>query len=112
MSRSIVTAGGITRMTARTQLIVWLGTAALLLTDARALQAQSSWASKGPVVHGHYHLNITDKAAHEKFWGTVLGGVRTPFPTGTVFKFPDALVVLTRSEEHTSELQSLRHLVC
>src|ERR1035441_7934881 len=36
-----------------------------------------------------------------------LGGARPDFQPGG-----DRWVVLTRSEEHTSELQSLRHLVC
>jgi catechol 2,3-dioxygenase-like lactoylglutathione lyase family enzyme len=58
------------------------------------MRAQTSWASEGPVVHGHYHLNVTDRAAHERFWGTVLGGARTPWRNASAFKFPNALVLL------------------
>jgi len=60
-------------------------------------QAQSapSWASDGPVVHGHHHFNITDRAAHERFWGAGLGGVPTPWRDVQIFKFPNALVFLT-----------------
>jgi catechol 2,3-dioxygenase-like lactoylglutathione lyase family enzyme len=69
----------------------------VLLVGAGTSLAQSSWASQGPVVYGHHYLNVTDRAAHERFWGDVLGGVRTPWPdTNTiVFKFPNALVFLT-----------------
>jgi catechol 2,3-dioxygenase-like lactoylglutathione lyase family enzyme len=68
--------------------------AVLLLVGDRSL-AQPPWAADGPVVHGHHHLNVTDRKAHERFWGEVLGGVRTPFRGGSIFKFPHALVFLT-----------------
>ena len=58
-------------------------------------QSASSWASDGPVVHGHHHLNITDRAAHERFWGDTLGGIPTAWRDVKIFKFPDALVFLT-----------------
>ena len=58
-------------------------------------EAQSDWASDGPVVHGHHHFNITDRAAHERFWGEALGGVPTPVLDTRMFKFPNALVFLT-----------------
>ena len=60
--------------------------------------AQSDWASEGPVVHGHHHLNVTDRAAHERFWGEALGGVATPWRDVSIFKFPNALVFLTERE--------------
>jgi catechol 2,3-dioxygenase-like lactoylglutathione lyase family enzyme len=53
-----------------------------------------SWASNGPVVHGHHHFNITDRAAHEQFW-SALGGAPTPWRDVQIFKFPNALVFLT-----------------
>src|SRR5438045_4982955 len=47
---------------------------------------------------------------------TLFRSLETPpkeiVPFGWTFKRPRALRPLTRSEEHTSELQSLRHLVC
>lgn len=68
---------------------------ALLIVLIKApIRAQASWASEGPVVHGHYHLNVTDRAAHERFWGAVLGGVKTPWRNASAFKFPNALVLL------------------
>lgn len=62
-----------------------------------AVASASSWASDGPVVHGHHHYNITDRAAHERFWGDALGGVPTPWRDVQIFKFPNALVFLTES---------------
>src|SRR5215510_4691452 len=85
-------------MRSRVELTVTLALlAALWPIGAGTSLAQSSWASKGPIVHGHYHLNVTDQAAHKRCWGDVLGGVRTPWPgkNATVFKFPNALVFLT-----------------
>lgn len=85
-------------MRSRAGLAVTLAvTTAILLIGAGTSLAQSSWASKGPVVHGHHHLNVTDRGAHERFWGNTLGGVRTSWPdkNTTVFKFPNALVFLT-----------------
>ena len=72
--------------------------ATVLLAAAQPSSAQSSWASEGPVVHGHHHLNVTDRAAHERFWRDTLGGVPTPWRDVHVFKFPDALVFLTDRE--------------
>ena len=72
--------------------------ATALLAAAQPAGAQSSWASEGPVVHGHHHLNVTDRAAHERFWRDTLGGVPTPWRDVHVFKFPDALVFLTDRE--------------
>ena len=60
--------------------------------------AQSSWASDGPVVHGHHHLNVTDREAHERFWGITLGGIPTAWRDVQIFKFPNALVFLTDRE--------------
>lgn len=72
--------------------------AALLTAGAPAASAQSSWAAEGPVVYGHHHLNVTDRAAHERFWGDTLGGVPTPWRDVRIFKFPHALVFLTDRE--------------
>ena len=84
-------------MKSRVEVTVMLAVVAGLLLIGNRTVAQSSWASKGPVVHGHHHLLVTDRAAHERFWGDALGGVRISWPTKntTVFKFPNALVFLT-----------------
>src|SRR5262245_14478694 len=39
-------------------------------------------------------------------------GAKLPPPPGVVSVLPDTSPVVIRSEEHTSELQSLRHLAC
>lgn len=69
--------------------------AGAVLAGSGTAAAQSSWASEGAVVQGHYHLNVTDRAAHARFWGDALGGVPTPFGETTMFKFPHTLVFLT-----------------
>ena len=63
--------------------------------SAPAVASASSWASDGPIVHGHHHFNITDRASHERFWGDALGGVSTPWGDVRIIKFPNALVFLT-----------------
>ena len=70
----------------------------VLLAGVSTALAQSSWASEGPVVYGHHHLNITDRAAHERFWGDTLGGIPTPWRDVKIFKFPNVLVFLTDRE--------------
>ena len=74
-----------------------LAAAALLAVGAGEARAQS-WAAEGPVVHGHHHLNVTDRAAHERFWGDTLGGIPTPWRAVHIFKFPHGLVFLSDRE--------------
>ena len=79
-------------------MVLALLTVGIAWSPAGAQPAPSSWASEGPVVHGHHHLNITDRAAHEHFWGDTLGGTPTPWRDVHIFKFPNALVFLTERE--------------
>ncbi len=71
---------------------------AALLVGSGTAAAQASWASEGSVVHGHHHLNVTDRAAHERFWGDTLGGIPTAWRDVHIFKFPNALVFLSDRE--------------
>jgi len=71
---------------------------ALVFLGADHATAQSSWASEGPVVHGHHHLNVTDREAHEQFWGATLGGIPTTWRDVQIFKLPNALIFLTDRE--------------
>ena len=73
-------------------------TVSCLVVSSASAQSSSSWASDGPVVHGHHHLNVTDRVAHERVWGDTLGGIPTPWRDVRIFKFPNALVFLTDSE--------------
>ncbi len=81
------------RFTGALLLAAWV-----LLASAGTASAQSSWASEGQVVYGHHHLNVTDRAAHERFWGDTLGGIPTAWRDVKVFKFPGVLVFLTDQE--------------
>jgi catechol 2,3-dioxygenase-like lactoylglutathione lyase family enzyme len=50
---------------------------------------------EGPVVNGHHHLNVSDVAAHERFWVDTLGGMPGTFGSGTsIAMFPNALVFM------------------
>lgn len=51
--------------------------------------------AEGPVTNGHHHLNVSDVAAHQRFWIDTLGGKPGMFGGRTpVAMFPDALVFL------------------
>src|SRR5437016_8799895 len=64
-------------------------------------QSQSQWRNRhGPLTHGHPNLQA---AAASR--------VGLPHGSGTLPSPPDCCT-LSRSEEHTSELQSLTNLVC
>ena len=87
-----------------------LAGAALLAAGAGEARAQS-WAADGLVVHGHHHLNVTDRAAHERFWGDTLGGMPTPWRDVHIFKFPHGLVFLTEREPSGGTIGSaLNHI--
>ena len=62
--------------------------------------AQLVAAKDGPVAYGHHHLNVTDLAAHRKFWVDALGG--TPVIIGTSkaerVKFRNVLVFFTEQK--------------
>ena len=62
-------------------------TVCLFTLSAIEMLAQTKWASEGQVVHGHHHLNVSDRAAHEHFWGQTLGGIPTPWRDVNIFKF-------------------------
>ena len=72
--------------------------AAVLLAVGSGEARAQSWAAEGSIVHGHHHLNTTDRAAQERFWRDTLGGVATPWRDVHIFKFPHALVFLTERE--------------
>ena len=54
-------------------------------------------ATKDALVgYGHHHLNVTDVAAHLKFFGETLGGVPAIAAGQQLVKFPNVLVFLRR----------------
>ncbi len=71
----------------------------LLLVPAAA-SAQLVAAKDGPIAYGHHHINVSDLAAHRKFWVDGLGG--TPVIIGTSkperIKFRNVLVFFTEQK--------------
>ena len=73
-------------------------TAMLLMGGASAASAQLTAASEGPIVYGHHHLNVTDVAAHKRFWADTLGGTSTAFGQSEIYKFPNVHVFVRERE--------------
>ena len=76
----------------RTLMSILLGL--FVLGGVSTASAQLTAANDGPIVYGHHHLNVTDVAAHKRFWGDTLGGAATRFGNSEMFKFPNVLVLL------------------
>ena len=79
-------------MMKRTLISILLGL--FVLGGVSTASAQLTAANDGPIVYGHHHLNVTDVAAHKRFWVDTLGGTATPFGNSDFFKFPNVLVFL------------------
>ena len=77
-------------MMKRTLMSILLGL--FVLGGVSTASAQLTAANDGPIVYGHHHLNVTDVAAHKRFWGDTLGGTPTMFANSEIFKFPNVLV--------------------
>lgn len=73
-------------------------TASIVLAAAISIApaaARAQLHATGPVVNGHHHLNVSDVAAHKRFWVDTLGGKAGTFGSGTpIAMFPDALVFM------------------
>jgi len=50
---------------------------------------------EGPVIVGHYHLNVTSIDEHTKFWVDTLGGTAIKIGTQDVIEFPDVFLFLS-----------------
>ena len=86
-----------------------LAAIALLATGAVAISnaAHAQLYATGPVVNGHHHLNVSDIAEHQRFWGDTLGGTAATFATGTsMVMFPNALVFLRDQAPNGSSIGS------
>ena len=79
-------------MMKRTLMSILLGL--FVLGGVSTASAQLTAANDGPIVYGHHHLNVTDVAAHKRFWGDALGGTATRVGNSEIFKFPNVLVFL------------------
>ena len=71
-----------------------------LLAVPSPSRAQLVAAKDGPIAYGHHHVNVSDLAAHRKFWVDALGG--TPVIIGTSkaerVKFRNVLVFFTEQK--------------
>ena len=67
-----------------------------LLGAPMAASAQLLAAKDAVVGYSHHHLNVTDVAAHLKFFGDTLGGVPMTVAGQQIVKFPNVLVFLRR----------------
>lgn len=64
-----------------------------------SLPTHAQLLSTGPVVNGHHHLNVSDVAAHQRFWIDTLGGKPGMFAGRTpMAMFPDALVFMREQD--------------
>ncbi len=84
----------------RVLLAIPLAAAALPL--AAPSPAQLLAARENAFAVGHHHLNVTDLAAHKKFWGELLGGQLAKFGKTDVVKLPNTLLFL-RVQDPTGE---------
>ena len=66
--------------------------AVLIVAVPSAANAQFTAAKDAPIAIGHHHLNVSDLAAHRRFWVDLLGG--TPGKLGPIeyVQFPNALI--------------------
>ena len=73
-----------------------------LLAPSRA-SAQLLAGDDSPIVYGHHHLNVSDIAAHKKFWADSLGGtvVRIGTDNQEVIRIPNVWIFL-RSQTPTA----------
>ena len=68
---------------------------ALTVGFPRPAVAQLRTAKDAPIVYGHHHLNVTDPAAHQRFWVDTLGGRLVILGEGDAIAFPNVFVLLT-----------------
>lgn len=68
------------------------------LTFSSAAFGQLTAARDHPVAMGHHHLNVGDKAAHERFWIDLLGGEKVSLGRLEMVQYPNALLVLRERE--------------
>ncbi len=69
---------------------------ACLLAVPLTASAQLLAAKDALTGYGHHHLNVTDVAAHIKFFADTLGGVSVTAAGQQIVKFPNVLVILRR----------------
>ncbi|HUG80031.1 MAG TPA: VOC family protein [Bryobacterales bacterium] len=71
-----------------------LATALILAALTAPANAQLIAAKDAPIAMGHLHLNVSDMAAHKRFWVDVLGAEAVTLGNIEVIKYPNALIFL------------------
>lgn len=79
-----------------------LAVGAALASAPAPSRAQLLAAREAPFAAGHHHLNVSDLAAHKRFWGELLGGQLAKFGATDVVKLPNMLLFL-REQAPTGE---------
>ena len=64
----------------------------LLLSAVASAQLRATEDS--PVIYGHHHINVSDLAAHRRFWVDTLGGTPVSLGNSEVVRFTNVLVFL------------------
>jgi catechol 2,3-dioxygenase-like lactoylglutathione lyase family enzyme len=75
-----------------------LATALILAAFTAQANAQLIAAKDAPIAMGHLHLNVSDMAAHKRFWVDVLGAEAVTLGDIEVIKYPNALIFLRRQK--------------
>ena len=75
----------------------------LIAAAAAALIPVASWgqltaAADGPIAMGHHHFNVSDRAAHDRFWIDLLGGEPAKIGSRDIIKYPNALFFFREKE--------------
>ncbi|MCL4402798.1 MAG: VOC family protein [Acidobacteria bacterium] len=78
--------------------MVRMKTLLLHLSAALCCFAQLPAPNPSGVANGHIHLNISDPAAHRKFWVDGLGATPAKLGRMDTMKFPDVILLLTQAE--------------
>jgi len=77
----------------------WFVGAAWLVCAAPAAAELTN--SAAPVIVGHYHLNVTSVADHQRFWVDTLGGKAVKIGDVDAIEFPDVFLLLDEREPRT-----------
>jgi catechol 2,3-dioxygenase-like lactoylglutathione lyase family enzyme len=72
----------------------WAGPIGFACLGAAAPCTAELTNEAAPVIVGHYHLNVTSVAEHQRFWVDTLGGKATKIGSVDAIEFPDVYLLL------------------
>ena len=88
-----------------------LATAVIFSAMAAPANAQLIAAKHSPLAMGHLHLNVSDIAAHKRFWVDVIGAEAVKLGNIEVIKYTNALIFLReRQPTAGSKGSSVNHI--